>query len=83
MTYPSNLTDKQWELIEGIVYVGASAKINRRLLIDAIFYLMKAGCQWRQLPKDFPNWKTIYSFFHENSEKKYMGENYEYNSYEI
>ena len=48
MTYPSNLTDKQWELIEGIVYVGASAKINRRPLIDAIFYLMKAGCQWRQ-----------------------------------
>ena len=24
---------------------------------------MKAGCQWRQLPKDFPNWKTVYSFF--------------------
>jgi len=66
MSYESDLTDSDWELIEGIVYVGASAKIDRRELINAVFYIVKTGCQWRQLPKDFPKWTTAYSFFKRN-----------------
>jgi putative transposase len=54
MSYESYLTDSDWELIEGIVYVGASAKIDRRELINAVFYIVKTGCQWRQLHKYHP-----------------------------
>ena len=36
---------------------------NKRELVNAVFYLVKTGCQWRNLPSDFPNWKTVYTFF--------------------
>ncbi len=45
--------DSSMKFIEGIVYVGASARIDRRELINAVFYLTKTGCQWRQLPQGF------------------------------
>ncbi|WP_148073115.1 transposase [Bythopirellula goksoeyrii] len=32
-------------------------------MIDAILYVSRTGCQWRQLPHDFPNWKTVYNNF--------------------
>lgn len=31
--------------------------------MNAIFYVVKSGCQWRMLPKDFPSWKSVYSFY--------------------
>jgi putative transposase len=34
-----------------------------RDILDAIFYLTRTGCQWRSLPTDFPNWKTVYTYF--------------------
>ena len=36
---------------------------EKRDQINAVFYLVKTGCQWRNLPKDFPKWKTVYSFY--------------------
>ena len=36
---------------------------EKREQINAVFYLVKTGCQWRNLPKDFPKWKTVYSFY--------------------
>ena len=36
---------------------------KKREQINAVFYLVKTGCQWRNLPKDFPKWKTVYSFY--------------------
>lgn len=66
MSYPSDVTDKQWEIIkEYFKYgnYGNRSKYDKRELVNAIFYLTKTGCQWRQLPKDFPPWKTVYSFF--------------------
>jgi len=36
---------------------------KKRMLIDAVLYFVKTGCQWRQLPNDFPKWKTVFSFF--------------------
>jgi putative transposase len=49
MTYPSNLTDKQWELIKphfDTGKYGKSRKHSQRSLIDAVFYIIKTGCQW-------------------------------------
>ena len=63
MIYDSDLTDAQWELIKDLIPVACNIKIDRRELINAVFYLTKTGCQWRQLPKDFPKWKAVYSFF--------------------
>src|SRR6267378_1185227 len=63
--YPSDLTDDQWSLIRPFVCprrlskVGHPVAVSRRDLVDAIFYLLRTGCQWRQLPHDFPPWGTV------------------------
>ena len=64
--YPSDLTDEEWSYIEPILCkkkVGAPASYPRREMLNAIFYVLKTGCQWRELPHDFPPWKTVYSQF--------------------
>jgi putative transposase len=42
---------------------GRPEKHARRAMIDALFYVLDAGCKWRSLPADFPPWKTVYSMF--------------------
>ncbi len=64
--YPSDLTDEQWELIAPMVAVrrgGRPAIHARRRVVDAIFYVNRTGCSWRQLPHDFPPWDTVYWYF--------------------
>src|SRR5438128_11297574 len=56
-SYPSDLTDAQWPLIEPHlpVYPGGRPRTtNLRDVVDAVFYVLRTGCQWRYLPKDFP-----------------------------
>jgi putative transposase len=64
--YPSDLTDGQWQVIRGLL-PGRQRRgrrpICRRLILNAILYLNRTGCQWRSLPHDFPNWKTVYTNF--------------------
>ncbi|WP_406722043.1 transposase [Wolbachia endosymbiont (group A) of Sphecodes monilicornis] len=43
--------------------IGRPRKHNIRTIINAIRYIMRGGCQWRMLPKDFPPWKTVYDYF--------------------
>jgi putative transposase len=52
--YPTNLTDKQWRVIENILN-GKDRKRQHSLreIFDAVFYLLQTGCQWRMLPKEF------------------------------
>ena len=69
MSYPSDLKDVQWEKIEGIFDNGNRSLHSKRLLVNAVLYLTKTGCQWRQLPKDFPPWPTVQSFFRRAKEK--------------
>ena len=64
--YPSDLTDSQWSLIESHFdngNYGRSRKHEKRTLVNAVFYIIKTGCQWRFLPKEYPSWKTVYSFY--------------------
>jgi putative transposase len=64
MRYTSDMTDSQWEIIKTILKKEKYRNIeNKREQINAVFYVVKTGCQWRSLPKDFPNWKTVYSFY--------------------
>jgi putative transposase len=65
--YPSDLTDEEWQIIESLVPAvesgGRPAEHGRREIVNAIFYVLRTGCQWRFLPHDFPSWKTVYTYF--------------------
>src|SRR5512143_2083167 len=66
--YPSDVTDAQWALIEPHIPVypgGRPRKTDLRDVVDAIFYLLRTGCQWRYLPKDFPPKSTVWRYFNE------------------
>lgn len=64
--YPSDLTEKQWRLVAPLLpeWSGRGPRpTDRRWVVDAILYVTVTGCQWRQLPHDFPHWKTVYNTF--------------------
>ena len=64
--YPSDLTDKQWQLIQRLLPKASRrgrTPIDRRQVLNAILYVVRSGCQWRMLPRDFPNWSTVYGVF--------------------
>lgn len=64
--YSSDVTDEQWQLISRLLPKPAKTgrrRIDRRWIVNAILYLLRTGCQWRLLPRDFPNWKTVYTVF--------------------
>lgn len=61
------LTDKQWMLIEPLLpppnTAGRHEKHPRREIANGIFYVLRTGCSWRQLPVNFPPWQTVYWYF--------------------
>jgi putative transposase len=69
--YPTDLTDEEWDQIKSLVPApksgqgkrGRPPKLDRRRLLDAIFYVVRSGCAWRMLPRDFGPWPTIYGYF--------------------
>ncbi len=67
--YASDLDDAEWKLIEPLLPPlidkgwGAPCRWHRRDIVDAIFYLLKAGCSWRDLPGDFPDWNSVWKCF--------------------
>ncbi|RFM24865.1 MAG: transposase [Candidatus Thermochlorobacter aerophilum] len=62
-SYPSDLTDSQWEKIAQFFDTKRSRKYPMRQVCNAIIYVVKTGCQWRQLPKEFGAWSSIYYYF--------------------
>jgi transposase len=65
VVYPSDLSDSQWEVVAPVLRraVGRSGQVPRREILNAIFYVLRTGSQWRYLPQSYPNWKTVYSCF--------------------
>src|SRR3954464_9172072 len=64
--YPSDVTDEQWALIEPLIPVypgGRPRKTDVRDVVDAVLYILRTGCQWRYLPKDFPPKSTVWRYF--------------------
>jgi putative transposase len=65
--YPTDLTDDQWQILRKLLprrsRRGAPQTVCRREVVNAILYVVRAGCAWRLLPHDFPNWKTVYGIF--------------------
>src|SRR5664280_454200 len=67
MRYTIDLTDSEWTLISYCFpkpsKTGRPRQHPYRELLNAIFYLVRTGCQWRNLPKDFAPWRTVYHYF--------------------
>ena len=62
--YDTDLTDKQWEMIEPLMWKsGNKSKWEKRALINAVLYHVDSGCKWRQLPHDFPPYTTVLNFY--------------------
>ena len=69
--YTSDLTDAQWRVIVPLMpwpawldgAGGRPEEYCRRQIIDAIFYIADNGCKWRNLPGDFPPWRTVHAIF--------------------
>jgi putative transposase len=65
--YPSDLTDNQWEHIKDLFPVhigrGRPRSLDLRSVVNAVFYVLVTGCQWRYLPADYPKWQSVYYYF--------------------
>src|ERR1700744_2863716 len=65
--YPTNLPDTEGGLVEPLVRAGRPggrpAVHQRREIVDALAYWLRAGCAWRLLPHDLPPWQTVYHYW--------------------
>ncbi len=70
-SYPTDLTDEQWGCLDpllpkpksGTPKGGHPVTVDRREVVNAIFYHLRAGGAWRMIPHDFPAWQTVYGLF--------------------
>jgi transposase len=63
--YPSDLTDEQWAIIDELDInkpwgPGRRMDLELRAVINAILYVLRTGCAWRYLPKEYPNYNSVY-----------------------
>jgi transposase len=67
LDYPSNITREQFELIREDLESARNKTKPRKLDLYEVFcgilYILKGGCQWRMLPKDFPKWRSVHQYF--------------------
>ena len=65
--YATDISDEDWCAIEGLIppaYEGGRPRsVEMREILNAIFYILRAGCAWRLLPHDLPPWQTVYGYF--------------------
>jgi putative transposase len=65
--YPTDLTDAEWTVLQPLIPAakagGRPRTTDMREVVNAIFYTLRSGCQWRMLPTDFPPHQTVYHYF--------------------
>ncbi|PLZ86956.1 IS5/IS1182 family transposase, partial [Fischerella muscicola CCMEE 5323] len=65
--YPSNLSRVQYEFLSDLIPEpkkgGRPREVDMWEVLNAIFYVLVEGVQWRALPGDFPAWQTVYTYF--------------------
>jgi putative transposase len=66
-SYPTDLTDRQWQYISPLIPAakpgGRPRTLDTRAVINAILYLLVTGCQWRLLAHEYPTWQSVYAYF--------------------
>ena len=69
-SYPSDLTDAQWQIIAPLLpveraqgRVGRPRKYSNRQIVNALLYLIRTGCQWRYLPREYPPYGCVLWYF--------------------
>jgi transposase len=70
--YPACLTDAEWALVSDLFEApgpGKPPKYSRRRMVNACCYVVRSGCPWRMLPKDFPPWQDVYAHFRRWTDK--------------
>lgn len=65
--YPTDLTDAQWSRIAPLIPPampgGRRRTVNVREVLNAVLYLTRTGCQWRNIPHEFPPWGTVHYYY--------------------
>ena len=65
--YATDLNEAAWALVAPLLPAarrrGRPRTTDLRAVLDAILYLLRTGCQWRLLPRDFPPWSTVHHAF--------------------
>jgi putative transposase len=65
--YPTDLTDSQWVIIQGLIPPakpgGRPRSLDMRQVVNAILYVVVGGIQWRMLPREYPKWQSVYSYY--------------------
>lgn len=65
--YPSDLSDQEWAFLEPLIPPekpdGRPRQVEMRQILNAIFYLLRAGCAWCLLPREYPPRSTVYHYF--------------------
>ena len=65
--YDSDLTDAQWARLDPLLPraqgSGHKQEIPLRSIVNACLYILRTGCQWRMLPRDYPKWQIVYYHF--------------------
>jgi len=63
--YPSELSDREWALLELELPAakpgGRPRSVDLCRILNGIFYVLRSGCQWRMLPRRFGPWTTVYA----------------------
>ena len=71
--YPSDISREQFEAIRDLLEQAGKKTKPRIVDLDDVFravlYVLKSGCQWRMLPRDFPKWQVVYKYFRQWGEK--------------
>jgi putative transposase len=67
--YTSDLSDEEWAILEPLIPPGKTGgrlrTTNMREVLNAIFYVLKTGCQWANMPGDFPPYSTVFDYYNQ------------------
>ena len=65
--YPSDMSDAQWKIIGPLIPAakpgGRPREAKMREIVNGILYMVRGGCSWRMLPKEYGPWQTVYGYF--------------------
>lgn len=67
ISYPTDLSDREWALLEPLLPPakpgGRPRSVNLRVILNGLLYVLRSGCQWRLLPRVYGPWSTVYAYY--------------------